>query len=250
MMGLRSIVVAAAVLLFSSIAHSAEVRLLASGALKDAYLELLPEFEKTSGHKVSAAWSSTTEIQKRIMAGEVADLVILGNVGTEELIKQGRLVASTLAAFAKSGIYVAVRSGAPVPDIGSVDALKNSVLAAKSVAYSEGASGTYLVGMFQRLGIYDQVKIKASIAKANEPVGDKLVRGEADIGFHQLSELLPVKGIQILGPLPSELQYITVFSGAIHSKAKEPDAGRALAAFLTTPAVGLSFSKHGLDPGR
>jgi molybdate transport system substrate-binding protein len=246
----RSIVVAAAVLLFSSIAHGAEVRLLASGALKDAYLELLPKFEQMSGHKVSAAWSSTTEIQKRIMAGEVADLVILGNAGTEALVKQGKLVASTLALFARSGIYIAVRSGAPVPDISSVDALRNSVLAAQSVAYSEGASGTYLVGMFQRLGIYDQVKLKASIAKANEPVGDKLVRGEADIGFHQLSELIPVKGIQIVGPLPADLQHITVFSGAIHSEAKEPDAGRALTEFLTTPAVGQSFKKHGLDPGR
>jgi molybdate transport system substrate-binding protein len=241
---------AAAILLFSGIAHAAEVRLLASGAVKDAYLELLPEFERVSGHKVSAAWSSTTEIQKRIMAGEVADLVILGNAGTDELIKHGKLVASTLTIFAKSGIYIAVRSGVPVPDISSVDALKNSVLTARSVAYSEGASGTYLVGMFQRLGIYDQVKLKASIAKANEPVGDKLVRGEADIGFHQLSELIPVAGIQIVGPLPPELRHITVFSGAIHSEAKEPDAGKALAAFLTTPAVGQSFKKHGLDPGR
>jgi molybdate transport system substrate-binding protein len=246
----RSIVVTAAALLFSSIAHGAEVRLLASGALKDAYLELLPEFERVSGHKVSAAWSSTTEIQKRILAGEVADFVILGDAGTQELVKQGKLVASTLAVFAKSGIYIAVRSGAPVPDISSVATLRNSVLAAKSVAYSEGASGTYLVGMFRRLGIYDQVKLKASIAKANEPVGDKLVRGEADIGFHQLSELIPVKGIQIVGPLPPDLQHITVFSGGIHSAAKEPDAGRALTEFLTTPAVGQSFRKHGLDPGR
>src|SRR5262245_6027398 len=241
----RSIVVAASVLFFSSIAHGADVRLLASGALKEAYLELLPDFEKVSGHRVVAAWSSTTDIQKRVMAGEVADLVILGNA--EELVKQGKLVGNTLKIFAKSGIYVAVRSGDPNPDISSVDALKNSVLTARSVAYSEGASGTYLVGMFQRLGIYDQVKLKASIAKANEPVGDKLVRGDADIGFHQLSELIPVKGIQIVGPLPAEVQHITVFSGAIHSEAKEPKAGKALVEFLTTPAVGQSIRKHGLD---
>jgi molybdate transport system substrate-binding protein len=181
------------------------------------------------------------------MAGEVADLVILGNAGTEELVKQGKLVGNALKVFAKSGIYVAVRSGAPNPDISSVDALKSSVLTARSVAYSEGASGTYLVGMFQRLGIYDQVKLKASIAKANEPVGDKLVRGDADIGFHQLSELIPVKGIQIIGPLPAEVQHITVFSGAIHREAKEPKAGEALVEFLTTPAVGQRIRKHGLD---
>ena len=245
-----AIVVAAAALLLSSVAHAADVRLLASGALKEAYLELLPDFEKVSGHRVTAVWSSTTDIQRRVMAGEVADLIILGNAGAEELLRQGKLVGSTLAVLAKSGIYVAVRSGAPIPDISSVDALKNSVLTARSVAYSEGASGTYLVVMFQRLGIYEQVKLKASIAKANEPVGDKLVRGEADIGFHQLSELIPVKGIQIVGPLPSELQYITAFSGAIHRDAKEPNAAKALIEFLLAPAVGQSIKKHGLDPAQ
>jgi len=245
-----AIVVAAAALLLSSVAHAADVRLLASGALKQAYLELLPDFEKVSGHRVTAVWSSTTDIQRRVMAGEGADLVILGNAGAEELLRQGKLVGNTLAVVAKSGIYVAVRSGAPIPDISSVDALKNSVLTARSVAYSEGASGTYLVVMFQRLGIYDQVKLKASIAKANEPVGDKLVRGEADIGFHQLSELIPVKGIQIVGPLPSELQYITAFSGAIHRDAKEPNAAKALIEFLLAPAVGQSIKKHGLDPAQ
>jgi molybdate transport system substrate-binding protein len=103
--------------------------------------------------------------------------------------------------------------------------------------------------MFQKLGIYDQVKSKASIAKANEPVGEKVARGEAEIGFHQLSELMPVKDIQIVGPLPAELQYITVFSGAVHSEAKEPYATRALIKFLTTPAAVERIKTYGLDPG-
>jgi molybdate transport system substrate-binding protein len=244
----RLLVATAAILLFPSIAQSSEIRLLASGALKDAYLELLPDFEKASSHSIAAAWSSTTDIQKRVAAGEVADLVILGDSGTEALIKDGTLVAGTRAIFAKSGIYIAVRAGAPEPDFSSVDALKKSVLAAKSVAYSEGASGTYLVGMFQRLGIYDQVKLKAYVAKANEPVGERVARGEAEIGFHQLSELIPVKGIQIVGPLPAKIQHITIFSGAIHGGAKEPDAARALIRFLTTPTVGTRIKKYGLDP--
>jgi len=243
------IAAAAAFLLFPGIGQSAEVKLLASGAVKDAYLELLPKFETASGHKVIAAWSNTTDIRKRVAAGEVADLVILGNSGTEALIGAGKLVAGTRANFARSGIYVAVRADAPAPDIGSVDALKMTLLSAKSVAYSGGASGTYLVGMLQRLGIYDQVKSKASVTKANEPVGGKVTRGEADIGFHQLSELIPVKGIQIVGPLPAGLQHITVFSGAVHSAATNPDAARALIKFLTTPDVGESLKKHGLDPG-
>jgi molybdate transport system substrate-binding protein len=216
--------------------------------VKEAYLELLPQFEKASSHTVKATWSNTTDIQKRILGGEIHDLVILGDNATDALIKDGKLVASTRAAFAKSGIYVAVRTGAPAPDISSADALKRSVLAAKSVAYSGGASGTYIVSMLQKLGIYDAVKPKAVVTKPNEPVGEKLVRGEAELGFHQLSELIPVKGIQIIGPLPPEIQEITVFSGGLHTAVKEQDAASALIKFLTAPAAAEALKKHGLDP--
>jgi molybdate transport system substrate-binding protein len=242
-------IMAAILALAPALAHGAEIRLFASGALKEAYLELIPEFEKASGHKVRATWSSTTDIAKRIAAGETHDLVILGDSGTQALIRQGKLAGETRAVFARSGIYVAVRAGAARPDIGSAAALKNAMLAAKSVGYSEGASGTYLVAMFEKLGIYDQVKPKAAIAKANEPVGDKVVAGQAEIGFHQLSELLPVKGIDIIGPLPAELQHLTVFSGALHRDAKEQDAGAALIRFLTAPAAAERIKPHGLKPG-
>src|ERR1700694_5147624 len=141
----RLIVAVAASLLLPSTTQAAEIKLLASAALKAAYLELLPQFEMATGHKVTAVWSSSLVIQKRIAAGEDADLIImadiLGNSLTEELIKQGKLVASSPAIFAKSGIGVAVRFGAPKPDISSADAVKKSILAAKSVAYSAGASG-------------------------------------------------------------------------------------------------------------
>jgi len=193
-------------------------------------------------------WSNTTDIRKRVGEGEVADLVILGSDGTDGLITDGKLVAVTRTAFAKSGIYVAVRAGAPRPDISSADALKQALLAAKSVAYSGGASGTYIVKMLQKLGIYDEVRSKAAVTKPNEPVGGKLVAGEAEIGFHQLSELLPVKGVDIVGPLPAEVQQITVFSGALHSAAKEPDAATALTKFLTAPRAADIIKKHGLEP--
>jgi len=247
-MRLRSIVAAAVFLLVTNAAQSAEIRLSASGAVKEAYLELLPNFEKASGHRVNAAWSSTTDIRKRVAEGEAADLVILGSDGTDALIKAGKLVASTRAAFAKSAIYVAVRAGAPHPDISSADAVKRSVLAAKSVAYSGGASGTYIVTMLEKLGIYDAVRSKSVVAGPNVPVGGKLVTGEAELGFHQLSELIPVQGIDIIGPLPPDLQQITVFSGALHSAAKEPDAAAALARFLTAPASADILKKHGLEP--
>ena len=229
-MTLRSVLAPVALLLCTSVAQSAEIKLFASGALKEAYLELLPDFDKTSGHSVKVVWSNTT------------------SDGADALIKDGKLVASTRTAFAKPGIYVAVRAGAPRPDISSADALKQALLAAKSVAYSGGASGTYIVKMLQKLGIYDEVRSKAAVTKPNEPVGGKLVAGEAEIGFHQLSELLPVKGVDIVGPLPAEVQQITVFSGALHSAAKEPDAATALSKFLTAPRAADIIKKHGLEP--
>ncbi len=245
----RFIIAVAASLLLPNMSQASEIKLLASVAMKDAYLELIPQFEKATGHKVSVAWSSTPDVQKRIAAGEAADLIILGDSGTEELIKQGKLVASSRVNFAKSGIGVAVRAGSPRPDISSADAVKRSVLAAKSVAYSAGASGIYLVSMFQKLGISDQVKSKTATVKPGEPVGEVVARGEAEIGFHQVSELIPVKGIQILGPLPAEIQNITVYSGGIHSATKVADAATALVKFLTAPAAAPIIKKHGLEPG-
>jgi molybdate transport system substrate-binding protein len=242
-------IIAVASLLLPAMSQAAEIKLLASAAMKDAYLELIPQFEKVTGHKVSAAWSSTPDVQKRIAAGEAADLIILGDSGTEELIKQGRLAPGSRANFAKSGIGVAVRAGTPKPDISSADAVKRSVLAAKSVAYSAGASGIYLVSMLQKLGISDQVKSKTAAVKPGEPVGEVVARGDAEIGFHQMSELIRVKGIQILGPLPAEIQSITVYSGGIHSATKEADGATALVKFLTAPAAAPIIKKHGLEPG-
>jgi molybdate transport system substrate-binding protein len=249
----RLIVVVVVSLLLPSLTQAAEIKLIASNALKAAYLELLPQFEMATGHKVTAAWSSSLVIQKRIAAGEDADLIvlanILGNSLTEELIKQGKIVASSRAIFAKSGIGVAVRFGAPKPDISSADAVKKSILAAKSIAYSAGASGRYLVSMLQKLGIYDQVKSKVATVKPSEPVGEVVARGEAEIGFHQVSELIPVKGIQYVGPLPAELQNITVYSGGIHSETKEAAAATALVKFLTSAPATPTLKKHGLEPG-
>jgi molybdate transport system substrate-binding protein len=245
----RLIIVVAASLLLPNMSQATEINLLASAAMKDAYLELIPQFENATGHKVTAAWSSSPDVQKRIAAGEAADLIILGDSGTEALIKQGKLVASSRVNFVKASIGVAVRAGTPRPDISSADAVKRSVLAAKSVAYSAGASGIYLVSMFQKLGISDQIKSKTATVKPGEPVGEVVARGDAEIGFHQVSELIPVKGIEILGPLPAEIQNVTVYSGGIHSATKEADAATALVKFLTAPAAAPIIKKHGLEPG-
>ncbi|WP_291615628.1 molybdate ABC transporter substrate-binding protein [Bradyrhizobium sp.] len=245
----RVIIAVATSLLLSSVADAAEIKVLASAAIRDAYLELLPQFEKATGNKVTAEWSGSPDIQKRIAAGEAADVVILGNSGTEELIRQGKLMPGSRANFAKSGAGIAVREGAPKPDISSADAVKKAVLAAKSVAYSAGASGAYIVSMFQKMGIADEVKAKTATVKPGEPVGAVVARGEAEIGFHQISELMPVKGIQYLGPLPPEIQNVTVFSGGVHSGTKEPDAATTLVRFLTSPAAMTIITKHHLEPG-
>jgi len=191
-------------------------------------------------------------IRKRIEAGEEADVVIVANVLgrslAEELTKQGKIAGAPVV-FAKSGVGVAVRAGAPEPDISSADALKTSLLQAKTIAYSAGASGVYIVSMLQKLGIYDQVKSKAVEVKPSEPVGDVVARGDAEIGFHQVSELLPVKGIRYLGPLPADIQNITVYSGGIHSGTKAEAAAKTLVAFLSTPSAMQSLGKHGLEPG-
>jgi molybdate transport system substrate-binding protein len=245
----RMIGAAAASLLLSSMAQAAEIKLLASAAIKEAYLELIPEFEKTTGNKVIAEWAGTPDIQKRIGGGEAADVVILGSSGADELIRQGKLVPDSRVNFAKSRIGVAVRAGAPKPDISSADAVKTAVLAAKSVAYSAGASGIYLVTMFQKMGIADEVKAKAATVKPGEPVGAVIARGDAELGFQQVSELVPVKGIQYVGPLPAEIQNVTVFSGGVHSGAKEANAAAALVKFLSAPAVIPIMTKHNLEPG-
>jgi molybdate transport system substrate-binding protein len=245
----RWIIALAVGLLVPGMTQAPEIKLLGSGALKEAYLELLPQFEQASGHKVAAQWLSTPEVHKRIASGEAADLVILADNATQELMQQGKLAPGNRISFARSGIGVAVRAGALKPDIGSPDALKRSLLAAKSVGYSAGASGIYLLGMFEKLGIADQVKAKAALVKPGERVGEVVARGEAEIGFQQVSELMHVNGVDYLGPLPPELQHITVFSGGIPSAAKEADAAAALAQFLTALAVTPTLKKYGLERG-
>jgi len=167
----------------------------------------------------------------------------------DELIKQGKIVPGSRVDLAKSGIGVAVRAGAPKPDISSGEALKRTLLAAKSIAYSSGPSGVYLIGLLQRMGIADDIKSKVKQTSPGLPVGEVIARGEAEIGFQQVSELLPIAGIDFLGPLPPDIQHITVFSGAIPTAAKQPDAGRALITFILSPAA-LPHIKHsGMEQG-
>jgi molybdate transport system substrate-binding protein len=240
--------VGAGLLSCAAMADAADIKVLASNALKEAYLELVPGFERSTEHKVATTWAGTSDIMKRLAAGEVFDLVIMAGPSIDELIKQGKIAAGSRVDLAKSGVGVAVRAGAPKPDISSGEALKRALLAAKSIAYSSGPSGVYLVGLFQRMGIADDIKSKVRQTSPGLPVGEVIARGDAEIGFQQVSELLPIAGIDYLGPLPPDIQHITVFSGGIHAGAKEPDAAKALVKFLTAPAAVPVIKKKGMDP--
>jgi len=216
-----------------------------SAAFKEAYLELVPQFERASGHKVENLWVPSVQMMSRLRGGETVDLVILSAASLDELRKAGLISERT--DLARSGIGVAVKSGARKPDISSGEAVKRAVLAARGIAYSTGPSGIYLMGLFQRMGIAERIQSKVKQVQG-EPAGGVVARGEAEIAFQQVSELLPVPGTDFVGPLPADIQQITVFSAGLHVAAKRPDAARALVKFLTAPAAAPVIRKKGMEP--
>ena len=231
-------------------ADTDEIKVLASIALKSAYLELAPQFERTSGHKLATEWAGTDPIMKRLQAGESADLVIAPEKLIDELIALGRIARGSRADIARSAVGVAVKKGAPRPDISSSDALKRALLAAKSIAYSSGPSGVYLAGLFRRMGIAGELRQKVTQTPPGTFVGEVVARGEAEIGFQQVAELLHVgSAIDFVGPLPPDIQQVTVFSGGIHAAAKAPAAARELLRFLAGPDAAAVIRKKGMEPG-
>lgn len=227
--------------------HMSEINVMASAAFKEAYLELVPEFEHSAGHKVATLWVPSVQMMQRLKDGEKVDLVIMSAAFLAELAGHGIINPAHRYDLAKSGIGVAVRRGAPRPDISSGAALKHAVLAAKSVVYSTGPSGIYLASLFKHMGIADRIKNKVTQVQG-EPVGAAVARGEAEIGFQQLSELLPVPGIDLIGPLPADVQQVTVFSAGLHVAARQPGAALALVEFLTAPAATPIIRRKGMDP--
>ena len=243
----------AAVLLLAGSASAAEVKVMISGGLTAAYKALIPEYEHASGNTVVTAFGpsmGTTQnaIPMRLERGEPVDVLILVGYALDDLIKKGQAVADSRTDLVRSPIGIAVRAGAPMPDISSVAALKRALLAAKSVAYSDSASGVYVsTELFSKLGIAEEMKGKAKMIPAT-PVGEIVAKGEAEIGFQQMSELMPVQGIDIVGPLPAEVQKITVFSAGISTTSKEPDAAKSLIKFLSSPQAAPVLIKSGLEP--
>jgi molybdate transport system substrate-binding protein len=243
----------ATALLLAGPAAAAEVKVMISGGLTAAYKALVPEYERATGNTVVTAFGpsmGTTQnaIPVRLARGEPVDVLILVGYALDDLIKQGKATADSRTELVRSPIGIAVKSGAPKPDISSVDALTKALKAAKSVAYSDSASGVYVGSeLFAKLGIADEMKTKAKMIPAT-PVGEIVAQGDAEIGFQQISELMPVKGIDIVGPLPAEVQKITVFSAGISTTSKEPDAAKSLIKFLASPQAAPVLTKAGLDP--
>ena len=232
-------------------AACAEIKVLTAGAFKQVLLAMLPQFERQSGHKVIVDNDTVGALTKRIEAGEAFDLAVLTPTAVDNLSKKGKLVPGSGRNLARVGIGVVVKEGAPKPDIGSVDAFKKALLAAGSIAYIDpaagGSSGIYVAGLLERLGIAAEMKGKSRLISGGA-VAEHVARGEAELGIHQISEILPVKGITLVGPLPAEIQSYTIYAAGVSINAKQADAAKDLLKALTGPSVAEVLRSKGMDP--
>ena len=247
-------------LLFSSIAtieaavaEPVEVTVLTSVALTSALDELAPQFERATGNKLKIGYSLIADIKKRVLAGETADVIMLSRPAMDDLQKQDKFAPGSLVDVAGTPVAIAVRAGAPKPDISSADALKRSLLAAKSIVYADpakgGASGVYFAQVVDRLGIAEQLKSRTILVPGAQSA-DVVAKGDAEIGVAQASEIVPVQGAQLVGPLPGELGSLTQFTAAIGAGSKQTEAAKSLIQFLTGPAAAPLFKSKGFQQGK
>jgi molybdate transport system substrate-binding protein len=229
---------------------AAEVKVLTAGAFKQVVLAVVPEFEKQTGHKVTVDNDTVGGLTKKIEGGETFDVVVLTPAAVDELTKKGKIADGTKAVLARVGVGVMVKAGAPVPDVSTVDAFKRALLDAKSVSYidpaSGGSSGIYVANLLQKLGIADQIKPKEKLKKGGY-VADLIKSGEAELGIHQISEIVPVKEVTLVGPLPAEIQNYTTYAAGVSTAAKDSEAAKALIKALSGPAAAAVLKEKGMD---
>jgi len=234
-----------------STARAAEIKLLCAVALHPAMAALIPDFEKSSGHKVTIAYGTAGAVADRVLKGEAADIVISAVPAIGQLQAQGKVVAGDRVNIAKVGVGVFVRKGAAKPDISSADAFKNSMLAARSIAYPDpaggGASGIYVASLLERLGIAAEMKPKTKLFPPTEVLYASVANGEVEIGFNQISEILAQPTVELAGPLPSAIQNFTQFAPAIVTGSSQTDAARALITFLSSPASQRVLKAKGFE---
>ncbi len=251
----RALIAAAAGLMLCSLEASAgraaEIKVLTSVALTSALDQIAPDFEKATGNKLNIGYSLIADIKKRLLDGETADLIILSRPAMDDLDKQQKFAPSSITNVASTPIAVAIRAGAPKPDISTVDALKRTLLAAKSIVYADpakgGASGVYFAHVVDRLGITDQLKPKTILVPGAQ-AAEVVAKGEAELGVAQGSEIVPVAGAEVLGPLPGEFASTTVWTAGIGATTKVPEPAKSLVEFLKGPAARPVFSAKGFQP--
>ena len=235
-------------------AEAAELKVLSAIGMQSVLEDLGPKFERTTGHKLAISFGTAGGVVKRAQGGEAVDVVVATRQGIDGLVKNGKAAADNVTTLASAGISVAVRKGAARPDISSPDTLKRTLLAAKSISYVEpasgGASGVHFAKVLDRLGIASEVKSKTVFPNPKTPaeVGPLVANGEAELGVHIIVELVPVAGIDIVGPLPGDLQNIIVFAAAVMASAQDPEASKALVNFLRTPEASVLIKAKGMEP--
>jgi molybdate transport system substrate-binding protein len=238
-----------------TLSDAAEIKVMTSRTMNHVLTELAGAFQRISEHKITVILAPPNEIRNRIVGGEIVDVVMSGGDLIKNLVKQGKIGPDDQVILARVGVGVAVRAGAPKPDISSVDALRRTLLTAKSIVYTDpasgGTSGIHFEKVLDRLGIAQEIKAKSILnaRPATTPSAAIVARGEAELGIQLISEIVSVPGAELLGPLPGELQIVNVVLAGIVTTAPEPDAARALFRFLTSPAAAPVIKSAGMEPG-
>jgi len=226
---------------------SETLKILSGGAMRALLVEAVPLFESASGIKVDPRFALTSVLKKEIEDGADFDIALLPRPELDALVQQGRIAVGTRADIARSAVGLCVRAGAPKPDIGTVDDFKRVLLAARTVGYSDGPSGAYVTELLQRLGVVPEMKQKIRLTSA--PVAELVAKGEAEIGLQQIVAILPVKGADLVGPLPAELQNVIVYAAGMSSQTANTKAARQFIAFMATPQVTSIIRAKGMEPG-
>jgi molybdate transport system substrate-binding protein len=227
---------------------TSQIRVISSMATRQVLADLVELFQQRSAQAVAVESVGGVDAAKRVRAGEAFDVVVLAADTIDQLIDAGRIVPGSRVDLVRSGVSIAVRAGAARPDIHSEDAVKRAVLAANSLSYSTGPSGVHLARLFERWGIADVIKARIVQAPPGVPVGSLVAEGKVELGFQQLSELMHLPGIDVLGPLPPSIQIITTFSAGLSVTSNQPEAARAMLAFMTSPAAAQAIRCNGMEP--
>jgi molybdate transport system substrate-binding protein len=224
------------------------LKLLSSMATRELLNELVSQYQRSSGQAVTSEAAGGVDIVKRVRAGEAVDVVVLSSTAIDSLIAAGSLLADSRIDLVNSGVSIAVRAGTARPDVSSAEAVRRAVLGARTLSYSTGPSGVYLEKLFERWGILEEIRSRIVVPPPGVPVGSLIANGTVELGFQQLSELLTLPGIEVLGPLPPGIQTITIFSGGISSGCTHPERARGLLNYLASSEAAQTKRRYGMEP--